>query len=207
MPSLTFKRDPYLLGFAGLVVLVVGVLVLKGAVTWKEAAVFLSASFALPGLFGTAPKDDKPKDDDDDNTPTLRPPPPPVAGAMLVLLMLALTGCASASRAQARGAVLATAEAVKVGDDLCARVAIEKSDLPLARSCAKAYDDARAASLTAANAVDAWDEGKKHDIACAVKKASDALGTSVEALRARGAAIPKIIDDARLLASALGGCS
>lgn len=84
MSNLTFKRDPVLLGFAGLVVLVVAALVAHGDVSWKEAGAFLAASFALPGLFGTVPKDEKPKDDDDDdNTPTLRPPPPPpVVGAL-----------------------------------------------------------------------------------------------------------------------------
>lgn len=205
MANLTFKRDPYLLGFAAIVVLVVGGLVFKGAVSWKEAAAFLTGALALPGLFGAKPSND----DDDDNTPTLRPPPPPpAAGAVAAILLFGFfVGGCTTSRAQARGTVLATAEAVKVGDHLCAAVALEKTDIELSRTCEGAYKDARSAVIVAAETIDAWDAGKKRDVACAVKSANEALSTSINALRRRGISLPKVIDDAQTLASALGGCS
>ncbi len=125
----------------------------------------------------------------------------------IYLLTCALVGCgASASRAQARGAVLVTAEAVRLGDKACADVALEKNDLPLARACETAYEIARASVLTAAASVDAWDEGKKGDVACAIKRAGDELSKTVSELRARQASIPKLIEDAIALAASTGKC-
>lgn len=85
---------------------------------------------------------------------------------LLPILALCLAACsgASVSRAQARGVVLVEAEAVKIGDKTCAQVALEKTDLPLAKACESAYDIARASLLTAAAGIDAWDEGKKSDV-------------------------------------------
>lgn len=131
--------------------------------------------------------------------------PPPGAAALLLALGFFL-GC-SPSRAQARGTVLATAEAVKIGDKLCADVALEQNDLPLARTCEQAYGDARSAVVAAAEGVDAWDEGQKGRVACAVQRAANGIAETVRALRGRRVSVPKVVDDALVLASSLGGCS
>jgi hypothetical protein len=128
----------------------------------------------------------------------------------LVLVVAAVLayceGCGSASRAEARGAVLTTAEAVKVGDESCAKYALQWKDLPLAKICEKAYADARALLLTASATVDAWDEGKRGEVTCAVVHAANELSTTAEALRSRKADVPVIVDDALRLVNALGGC-
>ena len=141
----------------------------------------------------------------------MKPPPAPTVPNLLFLAGLALLaghclGCAAASRAEARGAVLATAEAVKVGDKTCASYALERADLPLARACETAYDVARASLIVAASHVDAWDEGQRERVTCAVVHAVDELGKTAAELRKRGIKVPAIIDDSILLASALGGC-
>ncbi len=120
--------------------------------------------------------------------------------------MLVLAACGGASRAQARGVVLVEAEAVKVGDTTCAKIALERQDIELARACEDAYNIARGALVVAALAVDQWDEGKREDVACNVSKANASLQKIVSTLRARKADIPKILDDAIEIANSIGGC-
>lgn len=126
---------------------------------------------------------------------------------ILLLAMMCLPACSSASRAHARGAVLAGAEAIKVGDKACATAALEKTDLELARTCEAAYVTARSAIVAAAESVDAWDEGKKGDVACALKRAAAAIATTTQALRSRSVAVPKVVEDALALADKIGACS
>jgi len=57
-PKLQFKREPALLVFAAVLTVACAVLLVLKVITWKEASAFLLAAFALPGLFGVAPKDD-----------------------------------------------------------------------------------------------------------------------------------------------------
>ncbi len=117
------------------------------------------------------------------------------------------TGCAPATRAEARGAVLATAEAVKVGDEACAKYALATIDVNLARSCEAAYTDARLFLLTASSGVDAWDEGKRNDVTCAIVHSAEALSRISEEMRRRKLKVPVIIDDSLRLIAALGGCT
>jgi len=125
---------------------------------------------------------------------------------LLILLLLAV-GCApAAERAQARGAVLAMAQAVKVSDDSCAKYALEKMDLDLARACEHAYDGARASLIVASNSIDAWDEGRKEHVRCAIVHGADALNEIVVALRKRNIRVPLVAEDALKLVSTLGGC-
>ncbi len=126
---------------------------------------------------------------------------------LILSLSLLLAACSSSqTRAQARGAVLVEAEAVKIGDKLCAQTAIEKTDLQLAKACEQAYDVARSSLIIASNGIDAWDESKKSEVVCAISRTADELAKTAKEIRARGVAIPKLIDDALALASSLGGC-
>lgn len=110
------------------------------------------------------------------------------------------------SRAEARGAVLAAAEAVKIGDQTCAKYALEKIDVELARACEDTYTQARGALIIAASGVDAWDEGKKAAVTCAVIRAVDEIVKMAGEMRKRNVRVPPIVDDSIRLASLLGGC-
>lgn len=188
-----------------------GVLAGAAAVGGHETIAKLLGSFAYKpkgpidakGPAGPDPDAEKRDDDhDDDMTPPGGTTPLVIGAAMLLL-----AGCAP-SRAEARGAVLATAEAVRVGDETCAEVAIAKRDVELARTCTEAYRTARASVVTAAESVDAWNEGAKGNVRCAISRAAAALGETAKAMRARGATLPRVIDDALVLTSvAAGGCS
>lgn len=201
------KNDPPLLIFSAVLLIATFALIAHGDVTWKEGAAFILGALALPGLFGRKEKADgleseDLKDDDD--------PPPPTIGAALVcvgLVILNTTACSTtASRAQARGAVLATAEAVKIADATCAKQALERTDLHLARQCQEAYASARSSLLIASAGVDAWDEGKRGDVTCAVVHAASDLSRTVSEFKARQIPIPLIVDDSLRLARGLGGC-
>lgn len=130
--------------------------------------------------------------------------------ASLVLLFFApmmLCGCGPAtSRAEARGAINTAAEAVHVADEICAKTALEKENLPLATACSQAYDGARTYLLTASAAVDAWDEGKKGSVMCAVAGAMGQLSVIAKELRQNFVSMPRIIEDALFLMNQLASC-
>ena len=105
------------------------------------------------------------------------------------------------TRAQARGAVLVTAEAVRLGDVTCGRAALETRDLALARVCERAYDDARSALLVASTGVDAWSDRTRGEVACAIARAARELELTARELRARNVEGPRVLDDALALAS------
>lgn len=115
-------------------------------------------------------------------------------------------GGSTASRAQARGAVEATAAAVKVGDEACANYALSRKDVDLAKGCVAAYEAARDQLLVAAAGVDAWDEGKRGAVTCAVVRAGMHLTKAIDEMSARKLTVPKVVEDAVHLASALGAC-
>lgn len=127
----------------------------------------------------------------------------------LLVLPLAL-GCASASgarREQARAAVLATAEGLRVADAGCAALALARKDRDLAVACADGYDVGRAGIVGSALAVDAWDaapEGRAR-VACNVASALGGLEAMIAAIHAKGGDVPPIVADARALVGALGG--
>ncbi len=52
--TVQFKRDPVLLGFALVLIVVAASLVYVHVITWKEATAFLMGALALPGLFGSS---------------------------------------------------------------------------------------------------------------------------------------------------------
>lgn len=144
-------------------------------------------------------------------TGTQAPPPPPKGPSILPLLIVAClalnTTACSVDRSVARGAVLASAAAVKAADETCAAVALERNDQPLALECAVRYTEARLAIVGAAKTVDAWEEAKsKKSVSCAVTKAAEALKAVRELLAKRAAKLPPLIDDALDLAAKLGGC-
>lgn len=194
---LQIKKDPWVIGSYTAITLAALALVYFKVIDLTGFLLILGALNA-PAIAGLK------KDDDDP------PPPPAPSAASLVppffLLSLLLAGCAHATRAEARGAVLATAEAVKVGDEVCAKHALERTDLALARRCEAAYTTARGALITAAAAVDAWDEGKRGDVTCSVVRAIDEVAKTAAELRSRKLPVPPVLDDAVRLASALGGC-
>lgn len=144
----------------------------------------------------------------------MRPPGPPPLLVFVAVAMLAsgvVSACSSAPvtpREQARGAVLAVAEAVHVADETCASVALARHDRDLASTCADAYDEARAALVATATAVDAWDDATtRTSVLCRTAAAVRGLEAISYAVRAAGASVPPIVDDALALASALGRCT
>lgn len=137
--------------------------------------------------------------------------------AILLLALLALTapvgGCGlfqprlPSERAVARGAVLATAEAVKAADLACARFGTQTEDLELLRSCERHYDAARVAIIATGAAVDLWERAEtRGSVACALERALVEIEQIGQDLATRGTRAPTIIQDARALAAAIGGC-
>lgn len=194
--SLEIKKDPWVIG--SYTVLTLAAIALMGfKVIDVKGFLLIIGALNAPAVMGMK------KDVDDDQ------PPPSVPTSLIppaMMLCLVLSGCVHATRAEARGAVLATAEAVKVGDEVCAKRALERTDLELARRCEAAYTTARGALITAAASVDAWDEGKRGDVTCSVVHAIDEVAKVAAELRARKLPVPPVLDDAVRLASALGGC-
>jgi hypothetical protein len=134
-----------------------------------------------------------------------------------VLLWLLLSGCASSNvaRETARSVVLTVAEAAKVADSTCARLALSTFALDeskrerakaLAVTCADAYDVARPAIIAAAEGVDAWDSGSRKGVVCGLAKASPALLSMAGAIRAAGGKLPLVVEDGLRMINALGGC-
>lgn len=128
---------------------------------------------------------------------------------LVLLLLVMVAGCLDANsptQAQARAAVLVTAESVRVMGDTCAKIAIAHTDLELAKTCEKAYDDARIALIGTSSGVDAWARFESHDsVVCAVTRALKALEPAFEAIEGRGTPLP-VGADARALVLALGPC-
>ncbi len=58
--NLEFKRDPYLLGWATVLVLVAGALVWHGDVTWKEAIGGVALALGAPAVVGKKADDERP---------------------------------------------------------------------------------------------------------------------------------------------------
>jgi len=225
---LQLKKDPWVLTCFTLLAIGLGVLCKFDVITWKEALAGLGVLLA-PSALGR-------KNDDDDKgagqTPVLVddvPPAHPRAGGSLlrpisnalaawrsrltmllasVMLILTTSGCAhdAISRAEARGAVLATAQAVKIGDEACAKWALNNIDVALARACEKAYVHARLTLIVAADGIDAWDEGKRAGVLCAVVHAAEDLAKVAEEFRKRRIKVPAVLEDAIALTRALGGC-
>jgi hypothetical protein len=133
-----------------------------------------------------------------------------VAGCLFVAATC--SGCAwltgrDVERPQARAAVLAVSQAVQTADEVCAAVALAKSDRPLALRCAEAYTKARASLLATASAVDAWEKSSTRDsVTCALVEAVPHLRTMGEAIRDGGGRVPPLLDDALALVEVLGSC-
>lgn len=128
-----------------------------------------------------------------------------------VAACLALCGClptkAPSSRAVARGAVLATAEAVKAADEACARVGADLRDGELLARCEGHYTTARAALMGTATALDLWDSVTNHEpLACSLVRATRELEAVRQELDARGRPSPPVVADALALVAALGRC-
>lgn len=130
---------------------------------------------------------------------------------VLMIAGLLLVGCSSGggvSRAQARGAVTATAAAVHAVDEICAETAKAKRDIELARRCSHAYDVARSSVVVTAIAVDHWDDvsSSRQSVACAMRGALDGLDSMIRETEAAGAKMPPLVNDALALATIVGMC-
>lgn len=113
-----------------------------------------------------------------------------------------------ADRALARGAVLATAEAVRSADQACAEYGTATRDVALLQRCEDHYTAARIALIATGSAVDLWDRAEsRQSVTCALERALVDLTQIGEDLDAHGGYPPKIIADARTLVAALGRCS
>lgn len=123
-------------------------------------------------------------------------------------VLLFACGAAGNERAQARGAVEASAAAIRVADGACAQIAKERRDIELARRCAHAYDIARASAVVAATAVDHWEDSTtaRSSVACAARGIIDGLSDISREIERVGAPVPPIVADALVLAPALGLC-
>lgn len=132
--------------------------------------------------------------------------------AVALLVFVGLLGCsrlrAPDERSIARGAVYATAEAIRAADEACAEVGKATGDMALLERCERHYSTARVAVISTAKAVDLWDRaGTSESVTCALVEAMaevDAIGAD---LTDKGRPLPPIITDARELVAALGGCS
>ena len=103
---------------------------------------------------------------------------------------------ATPARDQARAAILTIAEAVKTGDGVCAQAALTLKKADLAKSCADAYDQARAALLVAESGIDAWGQGEEGKVACASASALQAIIGIENELASNGVAVPAVVQDA-----------
>lgn len=135
-----------------------------------------------------------------------------VAAIAVMLTVLALEGCRPPAmpdeRAVARGAVLATAAAVKAADEACAQFGAATRDVPLLERCADHYDAARIALISTATAIDLWERVEtRGSVACALGRALTELEQLGQDLAAHGRPPPPIIADARALAAALPRCA
>jgi hypothetical protein len=127
----------------------------------------------------------------------------------LVVLLLAAARCrpaASPPREQARAVILTLAEAVRVGDESCAAIALSRRDLTLARYCADAYEDARNSLIAAGESFDHWSSGPPTAIVCSVVAASHVLARVADVLKRRGEQVAVLILDAIRLGTSLGVC-
>lgn len=134
--------------------------------------------------------------------------------ALLTLLSLVLavltSGCAHASRTDARAAVEVAARAVFVADQACAEHALNRADLPLAKACEKAYGRSRNVLILAASEVDSWDDKdglQRGRLVCHVVHVAEQLAAYVKEFESRKIAVPSVVLDALALARLLGSCS
>jgi len=134
-----------------------------------------------------------------------------IVGAHLTLALASCSGGRSSvpalpttPREQARATVLVLAEGVREADQRCADVGREAGNLVLLDRCTKAYDTARGALLVAAGAVDAYDDGRQGDVACATATGIDAALELAGLIRSAGGDLPAALDDGLRLAKQFG---
>lgn len=107
-------------------------------------------------------------------------------------------------RERARAVVLVLAEGTKEADHQCAMHGRDAGDLALLDRCTKAYDTARSSLLAAAGTVDAYDEGKAGDTACATIRGADAAAELAGLLASSGAPVPSALSDGLALYKQFG---
>ena len=122
-------------------------------------------------------------------------------GIALCAMTMFLTGCPqpdpiSPQRDSARAGLLLIAKAGVIADGACSELAKAKDDSTIAKSCADVYDDVRSSLLIAESGLEAWDAGKKNDVACATKHGAAALTKLAALLQGHGAKIPSVLSDA-----------
>ena len=117
------------------------------------------------------------------------------------IMLSFITGCpqgpaASPERDSARAGLLLIAKAGVLADDACSELAKAKDDSVIAKNCADAYDDVRSSLLVGESALEAWDAGKKNDVACATKHGATALTKLATLLTTAGVQTPTALIDA-----------
>lgn len=120
-------------------------------------------------------------------------------GVALACARCASQGSGPPARYVARGAILGLSAATTAGDQVCATVAKQRADLPLAKSCAGAYTKARESLLIAAGGVDAWDNGAAQKVSCAVRDAASALNEIRTGLQSERTPVPPLLVDSLAL--------
>ena len=118
----------------------------------------------------------------------------------LCAILTLLTGCpqpaVSPQRDSARAGLLLVAKGGVTADGACSELAKAKDDAVIAKTCADIYDDVRSSLLIAESSLEAWDSGKKNDVACATKHGVAALIKLTNLLKSNGANIPPVLFDA-----------
>lgn len=116
------------------------------------------------------------------------------------------TGCTQASdpsRELARGTIETLVHALKESDHACATFATARSVPTLAEQCARAYAEAYPSLVSAAEGVDAWNDGSKGRVLCATVHAAHALRDLYTVLEGAGARVPPVLEDALRLAESM----
>jgi len=140
------------------------------------------------------------------------PPPPPKGPSVLPLVFLAAffvttqEACkeAEAARSHTNAVVVSLADGVKVGDMVCAAIAIEKNDAQLARDCDRARDEAAIALQAAQDKLYAGSLTEQAKFGCEFRAGVEASSRLAELIVAAGGKTPARMADALDVASKLG---
>lgn len=105
-------------------------------------------------------------------------------------------GLPTTPRAQARAVVKVLVVGVDEADKTCAEIADRKDDATISDRCATARARAKAALLIAANGVDAYDEGRRGDVACATALGAESARVMVNVIESEAGRPPPALVDA-----------
>jgi hypothetical protein len=124
--------------------------------------------------------------------------------AVMIFVVAIFAGCEGCGgavpvpttpREQARATTLVLADGVVLARKQCAQLADDRKDLPLAERCLAAYETAYAALMAAGSTVDAWDDGRRGEVACATSRGAGAARALGEAVASAGGRVPPTLED------------